>query len=173
MLSALAAIVLVLMFPLLTAGNAAAQIRTNPAKIVKYLPPRPSFLGLHVGMTEDSAMLVMKSVAKRSNKLPADSMTLVETDSVNIFGKPAYLQLQIVGRKVRTIVINFHPMGGGDYLALRDQLDQYLERYFGRGVILTNESITYHRWETEDGTSEVSHSDKYLRIFVRLGKPRV
>jgi hypothetical protein len=153
--------------------EARAQVRTKPATIVKYIPPRPAFAGLHVGMSEDSATQIMKSIAKRLNTMSIDTATLIESDSIAIFGRPAYLQLQIAKRRVRTIVINFHPMGGGDYVALRDQLDQYLERYFGRGVIQTNESITYHRWETEDGTSEVSHSDKYMRIFVRLGKPRV
>jgi hypothetical protein len=153
--------------------NVHAQIRTKPAKIVTYVPPRPPFVGLHVAMPEDSALQIMHSIAKRSNKMMVDSTTLFESDSVNIFGRGAYIQLQIVHQRVRTIVINFHPMGGGDYVALRDQLDQYLERFLGRGVALTNESITYHRWETEDGTTEVSHSDKYMRIFVRLGKPRI
>ena len=74
---------------------------------------------------------------------------------------------------MRTIVINWYPLsGGGAYIGLRDVLESYLERYFGHGVVFTNETLTYHRWETEDGTSELSHSDKYLRIFVRLGKPR-
>ena len=150
-----------------------AQVRTKPAQITKYVPPRPALAGLHVGMSDDSAMLVMKSVAKRTNTMTIDTATLVESDSVVIFGRPAYVQLQIAKHRVRTIVINFHPMGGGDYVSLRDVLDSYLERFFGHGVVQTNESITYHRWETEDGTSEVSHSDKYMRIFVRLGKPRI
>lgn len=174
---ALAALAALGLLASLTVGaalqDARAQMRTKPATITRYVPPRPAFVGLHVGMPEDSAMQIMKSIAKRTNTMSLDTATLVESDSIVIFGRPAYLQLQIAKRRIRTIVINFHPMGGGDYVALRDVLDSYLERFFGHGVVQVNESITYHRWETEDGTSEVSHSDKYMRIFVRLGKPRI
>ncbi len=157
---------------MLSAGSSYGQIRIH-TKITQYVPPRPPFAGgLHVAMQEDSAMLVMKRIAARRDTLHADSLTLLESDSVSIFGQPAYIQLQIANHRVRTIVINWHPLGGLGYTNLRDQLNSYLEHYFGRGVVLTDQSITYHRWETEDGTSEVSHSDKYLRIFVRLGKPR-
>jgi hypothetical protein len=173
MLSSLAVCVLLLLLPLAGSAEAYAQIRTKPAKITRYVPPRPPFAGLHVAMSEDSAVQIMHAIAKRMNTMALDSETLVESDSVELFGYGAYIQLQIVKHHVRTIVINFHPMGGGEYLRLRDQLDEYMEHYLGRGVALTNESITYHRWETEDGTSEVSHSDKYMRIFVRLGKPRI
>lgn len=149
-----------------------AQIRIH-TKITRYVPPRPPFAGgLHVAISEDSAMTIMKRVAARRDTLYDDSLTLLESDSVSIFGQPAYIQLQIVNHRVRTIVINWHPLGGSGYTNLRDQLSSYLEHYFGRGVVLTDQSITYHRWETEDGTSEVSNSDKYMRIFVRLGKPR-
>ena len=117
-------------------------------------------------------MLLMRRIAARQDTLHMDSVTLLESDSVRIFGQPAYLQLQIVHRRVQTMVINWHPLGGDGYTGLRDVLIGYLERYYGRGVVFTNESLTYHRWETEDGTSEVSHSDKYMRVFVRLGKPR-
>jgi hypothetical protein len=141
-------------------------------------PPRPAFAGIHIGMTEDSAFLIMRRIALRRDTLSVDdrsstdSITLLESDSVEIFGQPAYLQLQIAHHRVRTIVINWHPLGGDGYTGLTDVLLSYLERYFGHGVVFTDESLTYHRWETEDGTSEVSHSDKYLRVFVRLGKPR-
>ena len=173
MSSALVVLVVLLIVPNLGAGAAHAQVRTKAAKITRYVPPRPPFAGLHVGMSEDSAVLVMHAIAKRSNTMTVDSMTLLESDSILVFGHGAYVQLQMVKRHVQTIVINFHPMGGGDYLSLRDVLDGYMERYLGRGVVLNNESITYRRWETEDGTSEVSHSDKYMRIFIRLGKPRI
>lgn len=137
-----------------------------------YVPPRPAFAGIHVGMPEDSAYLIMKRIALRRDTLSADSVILLESDSVRIFGQAAYLQLQILHHKVRTIVINWYSLGGDGYTGLRDVLLSYLERYFGHGIVFTDETLTYHRWETEDGTSEVSHSDKYLRIFVRLGKPR-
>jgi hypothetical protein len=156
---------------LLTAHSVAAQVRIHTT-IAQYTPPRPPFAGLHVGIPEDSAFLLMKRVAVRQDTIRDDSLTLLESDSVRLFGQPAYLQLQIVHKRVRTMVINWHPLGGVAYTGLRDVLISYLERFWGRGVIFTNESLTYHRWETEDGTSEVSHSDKYMRVFVRLGKPR-
>ena len=37
--------------------------------------------------------------------------------------------------------------------------------YYASRVFLTNRSLL-----TEDGTMEVSYSDKYTRVFVRLGK---
>ncbi len=151
--------------------DAISQVRIK-TKIVHYVPPRPPFAGLHVAMPEDSAFLLMRRIAARRDTVIADSLTLLESDSVRIFGQAAYIQLQIVHHRVRTIVINWHPLGGDGYTNLRDQLTSYLEGFLGRGVVQTNESLTYHRWETEDGTSEVSHSDKYFRIFVRLGKPR-
>ncbi|HEY3875506.1 MAG TPA: hypothetical protein VGM92_08505 [Candidatus Kapabacteria bacterium] len=138
-----------------------------------YVPPRPLFAGLHIGMTEDSAFVLMHRIAKRSDTLYSDSLTILESDSVRIFGQPAYLQLQIVRHRVRTMVINWHPLGGTAYTGLTDVLLSYMERYFGHGIVFNDQSLTYHRWETEDGTSEVSHSDKYLRVFVRLGKPRI
>lgn len=145
-----------------------------------YMPPRPVFAGIHIAMPEDSAFLLMRRIAVRYDTMRVDSLALLESDSVQIFGQPAYLQLQLAPHRagheragVQTIVINWHPLSGGTaYANLRDVLISYMERYFGRGVIFTNESLTYHRWETEDGTSELSYSDKYLRIFVRLGKPR-
>jgi hypothetical protein len=153
------------------APYASAQVRIHTT-VNQYLPPRPPFGGLHVGMPEDSAMLIMRRIAARQDTLHADSLILMESDSVRLFGQPAFIQLQITHKRVRTIVINWHPLGGGGYIGLRDVLVNYLERFFGHGVVFTNESLTYHRWETEDGTSEVSHSDKYMRVFVRLGKPR-
>ncbi len=159
----------------LVAQRLVAQTHVK-TKLTRFGAPRPSFLGLHVGMSEDSAHLLMLRIAKRRDTLhvstPQGEMTMLESDSVRILSQPAYLQLQIFDHKIRTIVINYHPLGGAAYLTLRDQLDIYLERFFGKGVATTDESITYHRWETEDGTMEVSHSDKYLRMFVRLGKPR-
>lgn len=101
-----------------------------------------------------------------------DSLSLLESDSVVVFGQPAFMQLQMLRGKVRTIVVNFHPLGGGAYLDTRNALNTYMEKYFGRGVITKNESVTYRRWETEDGTHEVSYSDKYYRLFVKLGKRR-
>ena len=148
-----------------------AQINIH-TKIEQYVPPRPVFAGVHLGMSQDSAFLIMRRISLRIDTLHADSVILVESDSVQIFGQPAYIQLQLLNKRVRTMVINWHPLAGDRYTNLRDELDEYLERYFGRGVVFTNESLTYHRWETEDGTSEVSHSDKYMRVFVRLGKPR-
>jgi hypothetical protein len=137
-----------------------------------YSPPRPAFAGFHLAMPEDSAFLLMRRIALRQDTLSLDSVLLLESDSVQVFGQPAYIQLQLLHRRVRTIVINWHPLGGNGYIGLRDALLAYLERNFGRGVTFTDESLAYHRWETEDGTSELSHSDKYFRIFVRLGKPR-
>ncbi len=137
-----------------------------------YIPPRPAFAGLHVGMTEDSAYLIMKRIALRRDTLHADSMVILESDSVVVFGQPAYIQIQLAKKHVRTIVINWHPLGGDGYVGLRDVLLSYMERYFGKGVVFTDETLTYHRWETEDGRSELSHSDKYFRVFVRLGKQK-
>jgi hypothetical protein len=137
-----------------------------------YTPPRPAFAGIHIGMPEDSAFLIMRHIARRRDTLYIDSLTLLESDSVQMFGQPAYLQLQIANHRVQTIVINWFPLGGDGYTGLRDVLVSYMERFFGHGIVFTDESLTYHRWETEDGTTEISHSDKYLRIFVRLGKPR-
>lgn len=142
------------------------------AKDAPYAPPRPAFAGMHVAMPEDSAFRIMRRIALRFDTLSLDSVVLLESDSVQVFGQPAYIQLQLLHHRVRTIVINWHPLGGTAYVGLRDVLQSYLERYFGRGVIFNDETLTYHRWETEDGTSELSHSDKYFRIFVRLGKPR-
>ncbi len=137
-----------------------------------YAPPRPPFAGIHVAMPEDSAFLIMRRISLQRDTLYVDSLTLFESDSVRIFGQPAYMQLQIVHHRVRTIVINWFPLGGDGYTGLRDVLLSYMERYFGHGHDFTDQTLTYHRWETEDGTTEISHSDKYLRIFVRLGKPR-
>jgi hypothetical protein len=150
------------------------KLRTGSSSLIlsQYVPPRPAFAGIHIAMPEDSAFLIMRRIAARYDTLHVDSITLLESDSVQIFGQPAYLQLQIVHHVVRTIVINWFPLGGDGYTGLRDVLISYLERYFGHGIVFTDESLTYHRWETDDGTSEVSHSDKYLRVFVRIGKPR-
>ena len=140
---------------------------------VAYTPPRPAFAGFHVAMPEDSAFVLMRHSAMRYDTLREDSVLLLESDSVQVFGQPAYIQLQILHHRVRTIVINWFPLGGSGYIGLREVLIDYMERYFGHGVVFTDETLTYHRWETEDGTSELSLSDKYLRIFLRLGKPRV
>lgn len=112
----------------------------------------------------------MRHTALRINRLKVDSLTLIESDSVRILGEAAYLQLQILHNKVRTIVVNFHPLSGERYINTRNTLNSYLERSFGRGVITQNESVTNRRWEDEDGTMEVSYTDKYTRVFVRLGK---
>ena len=153
------------------ASIGAAQVRVR-TRITAYVPPRPPFAGLHIAMPEDSVFQIFRRIAARRDTIYSDSVMLVESDSVRIFGQPAYLQVQLLHHRARTIVINWHPMGGGPYLALRDQMVSYMEQFFGRGVVFTNGTLTYHRWETEDGTSETSHSDKYFRVFVRLGKPR-
>jgi len=136
----------------------------------RYLPPRPSIVGLHLAISADSAELIMRHIALRKNTLQIDSLSLIESDSVRIFGEPAYIQLQILHNKVRTIVINFHPLAGERYINTRNNLNTYMEEFFGRGVITQDESVTNRRWENEDGTMEVSYTDKYTRVFVRLGK---
>jgi hypothetical protein len=163
----------VLSFALL-AVSVQAQTRVKPTVIrVAYTPPRPSLAGLHVGLSQDSAFLIMKAIALRRDTLRLDSVILLESDSIQVFGQPAYVQIQIARKKIKTIVVNYHPLSGDRYLNTRNQLVAYLEKFFGRGVVTQQESVTHHRWETEDGTMEVSHSDKYTRVFVRLGKPRV
>jgi hypothetical protein len=158
---------------LLSMAHAQKRGKHKPVSKTVYVIPRPVFVGLHVGMSQDSAFMIMRSIALRRDTLHVDSTLLLESDSVRVFGQPAYLQLQIVHKRIRTIVINYHPLGGFAYVNLRDVVTQYIERLMGRGVVTTEETLTYHRWETEDGTTEVSHSDKYTRIFIRLGKPRV
>lgn len=149
-------------------GVAQSRIRTKISK--PYVPPRPVFAGIRIGMSSDSALMLFKSVARRVRTHQLDSTTLLETDSIQIYGQAAYLQVQLAGNRVKTIVINFHPLAGDRYFTTRDQVTRYMESLLGRGVVLTNESITYRRWTTEDGVMEVSHSDKYYRVFVRLGK---
>ncbi len=134
------------------------------------MPSRPVIAGMHLGMSADSAELVMRHIAIRRNVFEMDSLTLIESDSVRIFGEPAYLQIQLLHKKIRTIVINFHPLAGERYINTRNTVNSYLERFFGMGVITQNESVTNRRWENEDGTMEVSFTDKYTRVFVRLGK---
>ncbi|MFI5264425.1 MAG: hypothetical protein ACHQM6_07920 [Candidatus Kapaibacterium sp.] len=141
-----------------------------PVKEKPYQPPRPVLGGLHLAMSADSAELVMHHIALRRTELEVDSLKLIESDSVRIFGEPAYLQIQILHNKVRTIVINFHPLAGERYLNTRNTLNSYMERFFGMGVTTQDESVTNRRWENEDGTMEVSYTDKYTRVFARLGK---
>jgi hypothetical protein len=157
---------------IIAASSLITCLIVNPTSPSTYSPPRPAFAGIHIGMPEDSAFLIMRRIALRRDTLFVDSIMLLESDSVQIFGQPAYLQLQIVHHRVKTMVINWFPLGGDGYTGLRDVLTDYLERYYGHGIVFNDETLTYHRWETEDGTSELSHSDKYLRIFLRLGKPR-
>src|SRR5689334_6373207 len=114
----------------LTSAFSSSQVQALP---LSYAPPRPSFSGFHIGMPEDSAYINMRRVAIRSDTLHVDSVTLLESDSVRFFGQPAYVQLQIIHKQVRTIVINWHPLGGSAYTGLRDVLDSYLERFMGRG----------------------------------------
>lgn len=135
-----------------------------------YVPPRPPIAGLHVGMSADSVDVIFRKIALRSRILHVDSLRLIESDSVSVFGEPAYVRAEEFRGKVRTLVVNFHPLSGDHYLNTRDLLPKYLERFFGRGVITRDQSVTNRRWETEDGTMEVSYTDKYLRIFMRLGK---
>jgi hypothetical protein len=165
-------LILLLITTCVAFGFSAHPERTKPRPVV-YNIPHATFAKIHIGMTEDSLLLVFRSQAARKQIIQADSITYIETDSITIFGQPAYLQAQLVRKRVRTIVINFHPLSGERYLNIRDQVDQYMQRLFGRGVEETEESMTHHRWETEEGTMEVSHSDKYTRVFIRLGKQRV
>jgi len=152
----------------LLADNSEISAKFSPYPI----PPRATFAGLHIGMTADSATIVFKNKAKRMQKNHVDSLDLIESDSIVIYGQPAYVQAQILQGKIRTLVINFHPLAGERYLNVRDLVDNYMQRLFGRGVEETDESMTHHRWETIEGTMEVTHSDKYTRVFIRLGKPR-
>ena len=121
-------------------------------------------------MPADSARLIMKNIALRQTTHKIDSMIMIESDSIRIYGQPAYIQIQIVENRIRTIVINFHPLSGDRYFNTRNQITKYMEQHFGRGVVILNESITYRRWTNEDGQMEVSHSDKFYRVFIRLGK---
>jgi hypothetical protein len=166
-----AIVLFVMAHPQISPAQSSSKVQIHTS-IIHYVPPRPPFDKLHLGMSQDSAFLVMRHIALRMDTLHVDSLLLLESDSVTLFGQPAYIQLQLLHSHVRTIVINWHPLSGDRYTGLRDVLDDYFERYFGRGVAFTNESLTYHRWETDDGTNEVSHSDKYMRVFIRLGKPR-
>jgi hypothetical protein len=156
---------------------AQGQVRTTikkplapSARSQSYTPPRPAFGGLHLMMPADSARMVMKNIALRQTTHQLDSTTMIESDSIRLYGQPAYIQIQITNNRVRTIVINFHPLSGDRYFNTRDQITKYMEQHFGRGVVIVNESITYRRWTNEDGQMEVSHSDKYYRVFIRLGK---
>ena len=137
-----------------------------------YTPPRPALAGFRIAMPQDSAEMLMTKIALRRYTFKLDSLSMLESDSVRIFGQPAYLQLQFLRRKVRTIIVNFHPLGGSEYLDTRKTVLDAFERVFGRGVQTQDESVVHRRWETEDGTHEVSYTDKYTRIFVRLGKRR-
>ncbi len=139
-------------------------------KKVAYKVPRPSIGGLHIGMNMDSVETILRKIALRTNKFKLDSLTLIESDSVTIFAQPAYIRVELLHNKIRTIVVNFHPLSGERYVNTRDVLQDYLERFFGRGVITRDQSVVYRRWENEDGTMEVSFTDKYTRVFMRLGK---
>jgi hypothetical protein len=122
-------------------------------------------------MSADSAELVFRKIALRRTTLKLDSLTLLESDSVRIFGEPAFVRIELLRGKIRTLVINFHPSpGANQYLNLRNTLQANLEQQFGRGVITKDQSVVYRRWETDDGTMEVSFTDKYMRVFMRLGK---
>lgn len=139
-------------------------------KKTAYVPPRPDFAGLRLMMPADSARMIMRAIALRQQGHIVDSMSILESDSVRLFGQSAYLQLQFISNKLRTIVINFHPLAGDRYFNTRDQVARHMEKFLGRGVIFQDNSLTYRRWTTEDGQMEVSHSDKYYRVFIRLGK---
>jgi hypothetical protein len=156
--------------PLLLLTLILASLAYGGKQAKTYVPPRPSVAGFHIAMSQDSAEMIMTTIALRKNTLKVDSISMLESDSVSVFGEPAYIQLQFLKKKVRTIVINFHPLGGEEYFSTRKTLLEYFERFFGRGVPSEDESVRHRRWETEDGTHEVSYSDKYTRIFVRLGK---
>jgi hypothetical protein len=144
--------------------------KTQSPKPKTYIIPRPAIAGLHLAMSIDSANIILKKVASRKTVMTMDSISLIESDSVRIFGEAAFLQLQILHNKIRTLVVNFHPLSGDHYLNTRNTLNSYMENAFGRGVITSDENLIYRRWESDDGTMEVSYSDKYTRVFVRLGK---
>lgn len=141
-----------------------------PRKGKSYIPPRPALAGIHIGMTQDSVDIIMSRIAKRRTTNKLDSLTLIESDSIRVFGEPAYIRVELLRAKVRTIVVNYHPLNGGAFFEVRKTLLEYFEKFFGRGVPSQDLSVSHRRWETEDGTHEVSYTDKYTRIFVRLGK---
>jgi hypothetical protein len=147
-----------------------SNVLAFPPRSKTYVPPRPPINGLHIAMSADSAENILRHIALRKNTFIIDSLTLIESDSVSIFGEPAYIQVQLLRKKIKTIVVNFHPLSGDHYLNTRNTLNSYMEKYFGRGVITQDQSVIYRRWENEDGTMEVSYTDKYTRVFVRLGK---
>jgi hypothetical protein len=149
---------------------AAQAMGSAPKKERSYVPARPMIGGVHIGMSSDSVDLVLHRIALRTTTMHMDSITLRESDSVRIFGEPAYLRVELLRGKVRTVVVNFHPLAGDHYLNARDLVQKYLETYFGRGVVTRDASVTYRRWENEDGTMEASFADKYYRVFLRLGK---
>ena len=168
---------MVLLMPVMVLGQ--GQVRTTikkpstttkSSKPTNYVPPRPAFAGLRLAMPADSVRLVLKNIALRQTQHQLDSITIIESDSIRLYGQSAYIQLQLCNGRLKTIVINFHPLAGDRYFNTREQVTRYMEQHLGRGVVLTNESITYRRWTTEDGQMEVSHSDKYYRVFIRLGK---
>ncbi|MBS1904425.1 MAG: hypothetical protein JSS75_12025 [Bacteroidetes bacterium] len=159
-----------LVFVLLVACASGLVSAPRRKPSANYIPPRPAVVGLHVAMPADSAIQIMHKIAMRTRTLKVDSLSLLESDSVRVFGEPAYLRLEMLHNRVRTIVVNFHPLSGDHYLNLRSLIPEYLERSFGRGVITKDQSVVYRRWENEDGTMEVSYTDKYLRVFMRLGK---
>ena len=137
---------------------------------VRYSPPRPSLVGFHIAMPQDSAEMLMRRLALRKTSFILDSLVMLESDSIRVLGQAAYIQLQFFRKKIRTIVVNFHPLGGAEYLDTRKSLLDQFEKIFGRGVLTQDQTVVHRRWETEDGTHEISYSDKYTRIFIRLGK---
>jgi hypothetical protein len=166
---------LVALAPLL--AYAQSKVKTTIRKPVagantraSYVPPRPTFAGLRLMMPEDSARMIVKNIAKRTTGHLLDSISILESDSVQIFGQPAYLQLQFCRNKLKTMVINYHPLAGDRYFNTRDQVTRHMTQLLGPGVVLQDNSLTYRRWTTEDGQMEISHSDKYYRVFIRLGK---
>ena len=122
--------------PQISPAQSSSKVQMHTT-ITHYVPPRPPFDKLHIAMSRDSAFLVMRHIALRMDTLHVDSLLLLESDSVMVFGQPAYIQLQLLHDRVRTIVINWHPLSGDRYTGLRDVLDDYFERYFGRGVPFT------------------------------------
>lgn len=149
--------------------GAQTSIRTKISK-PKYTPPRPAFAGLRIGQSADSVRIIVRAIALRQKTHQLDSLTIIESDSIRVLGQNAYLQVQLGSGRLKTIVLNFHPLSGDRYLNTRDQVAKYMEGLLGRGVVFVEGSLTYRRWTTEDGVMEVSHSDKYYRVFIRLGK---
>jgi hypothetical protein len=145
------------------------EAKTGPSG-KSYIPPRVAIEGIRIGQPQDSTESIFRKIALRRQFFSLDSLRVMESDSVSIFDQPAYIQIQFLRGRVRTIIINFHPLPGDGFLSTRKTLLELFEKTYGRGVPSSDLSVQHRRWETEDGTHEISYSDKYGRLFIRLGK---